>query len=151
MQFTISLCSSSPLALTKAKADNSGLPNPWKPSELILRKLRRAWQQCLAFEAASKNSCAQVAADHEVSVKAFAEDLKALSDATQVLKSETGAAEGHMYSLFQVSASTVQTTMDLKVRSGNDGEASRPEGALCRSLSACFVHLSCDDAWCWCW
>ena len=31
-------------------------------------------------------------ADHEVSVKAFAEELRALADATQVLKSEIGAA-----------------------------------------------------------
>ena len=42
-------------------------------------------------------------------MKAIAEEMKALADATQVLKS----------------------TMDLI-----DGEASRPEGALCRSLSA---------------
>ena len=56
----------------------------------------------LASEAASKNSCAQVAADHVVSVKAFAEEVK----------------------------------------------ASRPEGALCCSLSACFAHLSCDEVWC---
>ena len=69
----------------------------------------------LASDAARKNSCAQVASDHEVSVKAFAEELKAVADATQVLRSETGAAEGLTYSLFKVSASTgVQTTMDLK-------------------------------------
>ena len=48
-------------------------------------------------------------------MKAFAEELKAVADATQVLRSETGAAEGLTYSLFKVSAFTgVQTTMDLK-------------------------------------
>ena len=41
--------------------------------------------------------------------------MKALADATQVLKSETVAAEGHTYSLFQVSSFTgVHTTVDLK-------------------------------------
>ena len=38
-----------------------------------------------------------MAAHHEVSVKAFAEVLKALAVPTQVLKSETGAAEGHTF------------------------------------------------------
>jgi len=47
----------------------------------------------LASEAASETSCAQVAADHEVSVRAFAEELKASADATQVRGSEAGAAE----------------------------------------------------------
>ena len=41
--------------------------------------------------------------------------LKALAVPTQVLKSETGAAEGHTYSFFQVSSFTgVHTTVDLK-------------------------------------
>merc|ERR1719383_506240 len=80
-----------------------------------LAEAEKSLAAVLASEAASKNSCAQVAADHEVSVKAFAEELKALADATQVLKSETGAAEGHTYSLFQVSSFTgVHTTVDLK-------------------------------------
>merc|ERR1719383_669617 len=80
-----------------------------------LAEAEKSLAAVLASEAASKNSCAQVAADHEVSVKAFAEELKALADATQVLKSETGAAEGHTYSLFQVSSfSGVHTTVDLK-------------------------------------
>ena len=38
-------------------------------------------------------------------MKSFAEELKALAEATQVLQSETGGAEGQMYSLFQESSS----------------------------------------------
>merc|ERR1712136_478448 len=102
-------------ALTKAKADNSEFASSLEAERADLAEAEKSLAAVLASEAASKNSCAQVAADHEVSVKAFAEELKALADATQVLKSETGAAEGHTYSLFQVSAFTgVQTTMDLK-------------------------------------
>ena len=41
----------------------------------------------LASEVASKNICAQVASDHENSVKVFVEGLKALKDATQFLQS----------------------------------------------------------------
>ena len=46
----------------------------------------------LGPEAASKNSCVQEASDHEVSVKAFADELKALADATSVFRSETAPA-----------------------------------------------------------
>ena len=42
-----------------------------------------------ALHWSEKSTCGQVASD---SVKAFAEDLKALSGATQVLRSETSAA-----------------------------------------------------------
>jgi len=102
-------------ALTKAKADNSEFASSLEAERADLAEAEKSLAAVLASEAASKNSCAQVAADHEVSVKAFAEELKALADATQVLKSETGAAEGHTYSLFQVSSfSGVHTTVDLK-------------------------------------
>ena len=39
---------------------------------------------------ASRSSCVQVASDHEASVKAFAEELKAWADATKVLQTKTG-------------------------------------------------------------
>ena len=48
----------------------------------------------LASEVASKNSCAHVTADHEVSAKTSAEELKTLAEATQVLQSETCGARG---------------------------------------------------------
>ena len=43
----------------------------------------------------------QVASDHEASVKVFAEELKAWTEATQVLQSETSGDDGHTYSLYQ--------------------------------------------------
>ena len=57
----------------------------------------------VASQAASKSSCTQVASDHEASMKAFAEELKALAEPTQVLQSETGGADRQTYSLFQES------------------------------------------------
>ena len=57
----------------------------------------------------------QVASDHEASVKVFAEELKAWTEATQVLQSETDGADGHTYSLFQENSSAaLQTPTDLK-------------------------------------
>ena len=69
----------------------------------------------LASVAASKNSCALVTADQEVSVKTLAEELKTLADAAQVCGSETRPVEGHTYLMFQVSSFTsVHVTVDLK-------------------------------------
>ena len=42
----------------------------------------------VASQAASKSSCVQVASDHDASVKAFAEELKALADAKQAARQE---------------------------------------------------------------
>ena len=62
----------------------------------------------LASEVASKDSCAHVTADHEVSAKTSAEELRTLARATQVIGSQK-------YSLFQVSSFTgVHPTVDLK-------------------------------------
>ena len=47
-------------------------------------------------------------------MKVFAEELKAWAEATQVLQSETGGAEGQTYSLFQESSSAALQTTDLK-------------------------------------
>ena len=69
----------------------------------------------LVSEVASKNSCAHVTADHEVSAKTSVEELKTLAEATQVLQSETCGADGQMYSLFQENSSVAcQTSTDLK-------------------------------------
>ena len=64
----------------------------------------------LASVAASRNSCARVTADHEVSKKVFEEESKALADVTEI-----SAVEGHTYSLSQKNSSTdAHTTVDLK-------------------------------------
>ena len=69
----------------------------------------------VASQAAGKSSCTQVASDHDASVKVFAEELKAWTEATQVLQSETDGADGQAYSLFQENSSVaLQTSTDLK-------------------------------------
>ena len=48
-------------------------------------------------------------------MESFANELKALADATQVLQSETGGADGQTYSMFQESAvACLHTSSDLK-------------------------------------
>ena len=69
----------------------------------------------MTSQAVSKSSCIQVASDHEASGRAFAGELKALAEATQVLQSETGGADLQTYSLFQENSSAaLQTSTDLK-------------------------------------
>ena len=69
----------------------------------------------MTSQAVSKSSYAQVASDHEASRTAFADELKALAEATQVLQSETGGADGQTYSLFQENLSAaLPTSTDLK-------------------------------------
>ena len=70
----------------------------------------------LASEVASKNRCAHVTADHEVSVETFADELQVLAETTHVPGSETCATGGHAWPLSQVSLFTgVYTTVDPKV------------------------------------
>ena len=69
----------------------------------------------MTSQAVSKSSYTQVASDHEASGRAFADELKALAEATQVLQSETGGADEQTYSLFQEnSCAALQTSTDLK-------------------------------------
>ena len=69
----------------------------------------------LAYQAVSNRSCIQVAPDHEDYVKAYAEKLKVLADATQMIQSETCGAEGQTDSLFQESSgASLQTSTDLE-------------------------------------
>ena len=130
-------------ALTKAKAVNSEFASSLEAERADFGEAEKSLAAVLASEAASKNSCAQVAADREVSVKGFSEEFKALADATQVLRSETGAAE-----LFHWCA---HDGGPQRVRCGDDGEAFRPKGALCCSLSVRLPYLCCHEVWCGCW
>ena len=69
----------------------------------------------MTSQAVSKSSYTQVASGHEASVKVFAEELKAWTEATQVLQSETDGADGHTYSLFQENPNAaLHTPTDLK-------------------------------------
>ena len=81
-----------------------------------IAKAEKSLAALMASQAAGKSSCTQVASDHEASVKVFAaEELKAWTEATQMLQSETDGADGHAYSLFQENSSAaLQTPKDLK-------------------------------------
>ena len=69
----------------------------------------------MVSQAAGKSSYTRVASDHEASVKVFTEELKAWTEATQVLQSGTNGADGHTYSLFQENPNAaLQTLTDLK-------------------------------------
>jgi len=60
--------------------------------------------------------CKTAAADHEASVKATAEELKALAAAKKVISENVGGAEGKVYSFLQVDnnqATTIATRADL--------------------------------------
>eukprot|EP00450_Noctiluca_scintillans_P002421 CAMPEP_0194482150 /NCGR_PEP_ID=MMETSP0253-20130528/4235_1 /TAXON_ID=2966 /ORGANISM="Noctiluca scintillans" /LENGTH=688 /DNA_ID=CAMNT_0039321673 /DNA_START=47 /DNA_END=2116 /DNA_ORIENTATION=+ len=102
-------------ALEKAKADRAEFSTALAAEKADLAESEKSLTAVEASQAASKSSCAQVASDHEVSVAAFEAELKAMAEATQVLQSETGGAEGQTYSLFQVISDTgLRTTTDLK-------------------------------------
>jgi len=57
-------------------------------------------------KASTEEKCAQVAADHEASMKGRAEELAAVAEAKKILLEMTGPAADRAYSLLQVSTST---------------------------------------------
>ena len=64
--------------------------------------------------AVAQQSCMQVAADHEASMKSRGEELAALAQVKKVLKDTTGGAVWQTYSLLQVaSGSRVTSRADL--------------------------------------
>ena len=80
-----------------------------------LAEAEKSLAALMTSQAAGKSSCTQVASDHVASVKVFAEELKAWTEATQVLQSEMDGADGHTYSLFQENSSAaLQTSTDFK-------------------------------------
>ena len=65
-------------------------------------------------EATSRPSCMTVGADHEMTVKARAEELKVIAEAKTILMETTSGASDQTYSLFQVTVnSRLQTRYDL--------------------------------------
>ena len=63
-------------ALTKAKAVNSKFASSRETERADLAEAERSLAAALAYEVAGKDSCAQVTADHEVSAKAFTEEVR---------------------------------------------------------------------------
>merc|ERR1712079_100088 len=63
--------------------------------------------------ATSRSTCMKVGGDHELTVKARAEELKVIAEAKKLLVETTSGAEGQTYSFFQVFSSRLQTRADL--------------------------------------
>ena len=64
-----------------------------------LAEAEKSLAALMTSQAVSKSSYTQVASDHEASGRVFADELKTLAEATQVLQSKTGGADGQTYSL----------------------------------------------------
>merc|ERR1719171_3364215 len=83
-------------------------------AEADLAMLTKALAEAEEDLATAQASCMQVAADHEVTVKSRAEELKALAEAKKILTSTTPGAEEHTYSLLQMaSGSSLRSRADL--------------------------------------
>merc|ERR1719492_658452 len=63
--------------------------------------------------ATARSTCMKVGADHEMTVKARAEELKVIAEAKKILVETTSGAEGQTYSFLQVFSSRLQTRADL--------------------------------------
>merc|ERR1719367_2536539 len=61
--------------------------------------------------ATASSTCMQVAADHQATVKARNEELKAIATATKILEDTTSGASSQTYSMFQVAR--LQSRVDL--------------------------------------
>ena len=81
-----------------------------------LAEAEKSLAALMTSQAVSKSSYTQVASDHEASGRVFADELKALTGATQVLQSETGGADGQTYSLFQENSVAAFTDIDRSQR-----------------------------------
>ena len=84
--------------------------NRSEPKRADLAKAEKSLAALMASQTAGKSSRTQVVSDHEISVKVFAEELKAWTEATHGLQSETDGADGHTYSLFQENSSDASQT-----------------------------------------
>jgi len=63
----------------------------------------------------ASDTCMQVAADHEATVRSRTEELAAIATAEKVLKESTGGAQEQSYSLLQMKAATrLQSKADMK-------------------------------------
>ena len=130
-------------ALKKAKADVAEFTTSWDAEKADLVEAEKSLSASVESQAASKSSCVQVASEHEAPVNGVAEEMKALTDATQVLQSETGGAEG------QFRFRDVDTPR--RIRSGDSGKASRQGRTLCLAPSSRLAHFRNLEVWCWDW
>ena len=130
-------------ALKKAKADVAEFTTSLDAEKADLVEVEKSLSSSVESQVASKSSCVQVASEHEAPVNCFAEEMKALADATQVLQPETGGAEG------QFRFRDVDTPR--RIRSGDSGKASRQGRTLRLAPSSRLAHFGNLEVWCWDW
>merc|ERR1719171_958002 len=83
-------------------------------AEADLASLTKALAEAEEDLSTAQTTCMQVAADHEVTVKSRAEELKALAEAKKILMSTTPGAAEQTYSLLQVASwSGLKSRSDL--------------------------------------
>ena len=126
-------------ALKKAKADVAEFTTSLDAEKADLVEAEKSLSASVASQASGKSSCGQVASEHEALVKGFAEEIKAWADATQVLQSETGGAEGQFRFRDVV---TLRRTVVVTVV-----KASRQGRTLCLAPSSRVAHsaISCAE------
>merc|ERR1719387_855046 len=135
--------------LAEAKDKKNGCEIDKADAEADLAMLTKALAEAEEDLATAQASCMQVAADHEVTVKSRAEELKALAEAKKILTSTTPGAEEHTYSLLQMaSGSRLRSRADLANAEvvtliKRLGEAA----PLGRAGAACVQDLHRDAVW----
>merc|ERR1719166_202289 len=77
--------------------------------EMTTKELKNAKETL----ATAQSTCMKVGADHELTVKARAEELKVIAEAKKILVETTSGAESQTYSFLQVFSSRLQTRADL--------------------------------------
>jgi chromosome segregation ATPase len=102
-------------ALDEAKAEKDELSAELSSAKADLAEAEKSLKVLEESMAASDSSCAQVAKDHELSVAAFAEELKAIREGTSILRSETGGAEEQTYSFMQTGDVSRSESKSLEV------------------------------------
>ena len=127
-------------ALMKAKADVAQFTASLMLRKTDLVEAGKNLSASVASQAASKDSCVQVASEHEARVRGFAEEMIALADATQVLPSKTGGAD------VQFRFRDVDTPR--RIRSGDSGKACRQGGTLSLAPSSRFAFFGNLEVWC---
>ena len=101
--------------LQKEKSENTEFATALAAEKVDLTEAEKRLASEKTSQAASTSTCSQVATVHEVSVKAFAEELKALLDATRAIRDQT-------YPQFHESSSPIcERSQTPSIRSGDNG------------------------------
>ena len=122
---------------TTAEADTAAFISASVAEKGYIAEAEKNLAAVLMCGFACKDSCSQQASDKEASVSAFAEKLKAVVVAIQILGFQAREAERQTYTQYWCP----DKQGAQRDRGGDECEASRPKGTLFRTCSARFAHL----------